>query len=76
MIKAYNEFVDFIAAGSTPESVMNFQPSQATCEHVAELIRREKSSMLSSEEAVELEHFLQLEHILRLAKAKARMLVE
>jgi hypothetical protein len=74
MIKAYNEFVDFIAAGSTPESVVNFAPSNAAKEYVADLIRREKTTGLSSEESSELEHFMQLEHIMRLAKAKARML--
>jgi len=74
MIKAYNEFVDFIAAGSTSEAVVNFTPSNATKEYVADLIRREKTTGLSAEESSELEHFMQLEHIMRLAKAKARTL--
>ena len=73
MIKAYNEFVDFIAAGSTPEAVANFTPSDATKEYVADLIQREKTTGLSAEESSELEHFMQLEHIMRLARAKARM---
>ena len=73
MIKPYNEFVDFIAAGSTPESVANFTPSNATKEYVADLIQREKTTGLSAEESSELEHFMQLEHIMRLARAKARM---
>lgn len=73
MIKAYNEFVDFIAAGSTPEAVANFTPSNATKDYVADLIRREKTTGLSAEESSELEHFMQLEHIMRLARAKARM---
>ena len=35
-------------------------------------IHREKTTGLSSEETAELEHYLQLEHIMRLAKARAR----
>lgn len=73
MIKAYNEIVDFIAAGSTPETVANFSASEETKKHVADLIHREKTIGLSTEEASELDHFLKIEHIMRLAKAKARM---
>jgi len=69
---AYEEFVDFIAAGATPSSVAAFQPSEATKERVENLIRREKNGGLSSEETAELNHFLQIEHLMRLAKSRAR----
>lgn len=69
---AYDEFVDFIAAGSTPQAVIDFQPSTETKALVADLIRRQKAESLSAEETAELEHFLQLEHLMRLAKARAR----
>jgi len=72
MILAYDEFVDFIAAGTTPQGVIDFRPSEATKEKVAELINRQKTSSLSSEEAAELTHFLHIEHLMRLAKARAR----
>jgi hypothetical protein len=72
MISAYEEIVEFIAAGVTPRMVAQFQPSQETKDRVADLIHREKTSGLSPEEATELEHYLQLEHIMRLAKARAR----
>jgi hypothetical protein len=38
---------------------------------VADLVAREKSGGLTSEEISELEHYLQLEHGMRLAKEKA-----
>jgi hypothetical protein len=41
---------------------------------VAELIHKEKSVGLSAEEATELEHYLTLEHMMRLAKDRARTL--
>ena len=69
---AYEEIVNFIAAGPTPQAVADFQPSAETKAHVAELIHREKTSGLSAEEKSELQHFLHLEHLMRLAKARAR----
>jgi len=36
---------------------------------------REKESQLTPEEASELAHFLELEHILRMAKARARLIL-
>jgi len=72
MILAYDEFVDFIAAGTTPQSVIDFLPSEETKAHVADLIRRQKSDALSPDETSELDHYLHVEHMMRLAKARAR----
>jgi hypothetical protein len=69
--RAYEEVVDFIAAES-PSKVVAFQPSEASRMRVAELVAREKDGRLTPEETSELEHHLQLEHIMRLAKARAR----
>ncbi|MEZ4863325.1 MAG: hypothetical protein R3C14_18555 [Caldilineaceae bacterium] len=68
----YTEIIDFLAAGTTPTSLIAFHPSEAAKQRVADLIQREKSSGLTSEERVELEHYLQLEHLMRLAKARAQ----
>jgi hypothetical protein len=73
MSAAYEEFVDFIAGGSTPESVIAFQPSQAAKDRVEELIYRGKTTGLSTEEASELNHCMLIEHVFRLAKARARL---
>ena len=70
--KAYEEVIDFIAAGTTPDNVVTFQPSEETKERVRHLIEQEKSVKLSPEEKSELDHYIQLEHIMRLAKARAR----
>jgi hypothetical protein len=71
-MKAYEEIIEFIARGTTPGNVAAFRPSEKTKERVAELIRREKTSALSPEEESELNHYLQMEHLMRLAKARAR----
>ncbi len=72
--RAYEEFIDFIASGPSPDTVATFQTSDVCKQRVAELIDREKTNGLSKEEKSELDHYLQLEHIMRLAKARARRL--
>jgi hypothetical protein len=71
-VKAYEEVIDFIAAGTTPQNVIAFHPSQAAQERVEDLLQREKEGELSPAEKSELDHYLQLEHLMRLAKARAR----
>ena len=72
---AYIEIIDFIAAGTTPEMVAQFRPSPETQQRVSDLIEREKEGALSLEEKAELNHFMELEHILRMAKARARQIL-
>jgi hypothetical protein len=71
MTKAHEELVNFIAGGSTPEAVVKFKASKATRERVNFLIRKEKAEGLRTQEKRELNDYLQLEHLMRLAKAKA-----
>jgi len=74
-VRAYEEIIDFIAAGSGPRSVIAFRPSEAARSRVRELVSREKADGLTPEETSELEHYLQLEHIMRLAKARAQQIL-
>ena len=74
-LRAYEEVVDFIAAGTSPQNVVAFRPSETAKERVADLIQREKTTSLSPDEKSELDHYLQLEHLMRLAKARARRYV-
>lgn len=70
-MRAYDEMVDFIAAGPSSRSVVMFRPSEEARSRAADLIRREKAAGLSSEETSEFEHYQQLEHLMRLAEARA-----
>jgi hypothetical protein len=72
MTRANEEVIDFIAAGTSSRDVVMFQPSETAKARVAELIQREKTTGLSPEEIAELNHYLHLEHVMRLAKARAR----
>jgi hypothetical protein len=74
--KAYEEVIEFIAAGSNPSSVVAFRPSAATRARVTDLLTRNRAGALSPEEDSELEHYLQLEHIMRLAKARAKQHIQ
>ncbi len=70
--KSYEEIIDFIAGGTTPETVVAFHPSECVQQRVAELVERSKDGSISAEEQSELEDNLQLEHIMIMAKARAR----
>ncbi len=72
MSRIYEEIVDFIARGTSPAQIAEFSPSQETRDRVADLIHREKTMELSKEETSEINHYLEIEHILRLTKARAR----
>ena len=70
--KSYEEIIDFIATGTTPEAVVAFRPSDSVQERVAELVERSKNGCISTEDQSELDDYLQLEHIMIMAKARAR----
>ena len=69
---AYLEVIDFLAAQIDPEALLAFHPSQAAQERVADLASRNGEGRLSEEEKQELSDFLQLEHLMIMAKAEAR----
>jgi hypothetical protein len=71
----YMELVDFVARGSTAEEVANFRPSPEAQKRVAELLEKQRESQLTDEETSELDGFVQIEHILGLARAKAQLIL-
>ncbi|HLL85671.1 MAG TPA: hypothetical protein VK420_23565 [Longimicrobium sp.] len=75
-MRVYEEVVNFIAAGASSRQVADFRASEDARRRVADLIHREKTTGLSTEETAELENAMQLEHIMRLAKARARLHLE
>ena len=68
--KVYDEVIEFIAA-SSPQNAIAFRPSEEAKAHVADLIFREKTEGISEDEKSELDHYLQIEHLMRLAMARA-----
>ena len=74
MTKAFEEIVGFVAAGASREEVLQFQASDETKARVEHLVRKEKTEGLLPEETSELDDYLRLEHLMRMAKARARSL--
>jgi len=72
-MNAYDELVDVIATGPAAERILQFRASEENQQRVADLLTREKTASLSPQETAELDRFLQLEHLVRLAKARASL---
>ncbi len=68
----YDEIIEFIASGPTPQEIIDFSVSEETKARVADLLRREKIRKLKWSEEGEVENLMYLEHIMRLVKARAR----
>lgn len=74
-LRAYDEVIEFIAEAN-PSKVLAFHPSEATQERVSDLVYREKTTGLLDEERAELNHYVWLEHVMRMAKARAHQLLK
>jgi hypothetical protein len=72
MILAYEEVVNFLAGGTTLQGIIDFGPSEAARDRVADLIRRQKTTSLSPDETAELNQYIHIEQLMRLVKARAR----
>jgi len=71
-MRAADEVVEFIAREISPGALANFRASESTRRRVWELVSKEKESGLTPDEKSELDDYERLEHLLILAKAKAR----
>ena len=69
--KVYDEIIEFIAGGTTPQSVIDFKLLHAAQERLEDLVYAHQTGELTPEEKKELDQFLTLEHIMTLAKARA-----
>lgn len=70
--RIYEKVVDLIASEPTAAQVIAFKPSDATRERFWGLVESEKAGEITPDEKSELDHYMQAEHIMRLAKARAR----
>lgn len=73
LAQAYDEILDFLAAGTTAESIARFRPSEEAQARVRELVERRTRGTISSGEDEELEEYLRLEHLMVMAKARAQV---
>jgi hypothetical protein len=71
-VRAADEVVEFLAREISPQALISFHPSDGTRRRVWELVQKEKEEGLTPEETGELDDYERLEHLLIVAKAKAR----
>jgi len=69
-LSIYDEVANFMAA-MNPEKVLAFKPSQLNQERLDSLLEKKKESGLTQEETSEVEHYLIINRIVGLAKARA-----
>lgn len=70
----YDSVADFIA-NMNPQKVMEFKADPEMQDRLEELLERERSVGLDNQEKDELDHYILLERLIRLAKAKAQHLL-
>lgn len=68
----YDSLAEFIA-NLDPVKVLGFHAPAKIQERVEELLEKQQDASLSKKEREELDHYLILEHIVRLAKSRARL---
>ncbi len=74
MIAEYNSVYDELAlflASLSPRKVLAYKSSIKAQLRVITLLQKNKDSGLSADESAEMERYMNVEHIVRLAKAKA-----
>ena len=74
-INAYDSLADFMASLDHVK-VLGFHAPKAIQERVEELLERQQEVSLEFSEKEELEHYMILEHIVRLAKSRARVQIK
>ena len=73
-LNVYDEVASFMAT-MNPEKVLAFTPSQTNQERLDFLLTKQQESQLNEAERSELEHFLIVNRIISLAKARASKLL-
>ena len=72
-MNACDELVDFLVGNIPSSKLAEFHSSEDARLRIWMLVEKEKQSGLLPEERLELDDYLKLDHLLILAKAKARM---
>jgi hypothetical protein len=71
--QAVEEVLEFLTSSPTPEQIIAFRPSEMTQERVRYLLEQNKANLLSEDEQIELNEFSQVEHWMRMLKARSNL---
>jgi hypothetical protein len=67
--RVFDEIIDFIPQ---PQQILNYKPSKSTQNRLDDLLEKKRNEQLSDDELHELDQFIMTEHIMRIAKIKAK----
>ena len=70
--RAFDEIIDLLTSCPTPEEILSFRPSKKMQSRVSQLLEKKRIANLTKEEEKEMEHYMIIEHIMRMAKLRAR----
>jgi hypothetical protein len=70
--RAYDEIIDFITSSPDLKDVLNFRPPSTVIKRVEDLLYKKKTAELSNDENTELDRFMLIEHIMIMAKKRAK----
>ena len=76
MSRAFEELVGFIASRPSAYNWIAFRASGEAQFRVSQLLNAERETGLSEEDTSELDEYLRLEHVVRIAKAHARLMLQ
>jgi hypothetical protein len=65
------EVLEFLAGLPSPEEILTLKPSERFDSHVRELLAKSREGSLNPQEEEEWERYEFLEHLVRMAKARA-----
>lgn len=69
-INIYDELAELLA-NMDPKKVIQFHASKKAQKRLEQLLEKNKEGALNEDEKIEIERFMAVEHIVRLAKARA-----
>jgi len=69
-VNIYDELAELLA-NMNPAKVIQFHASKGAQQRLEELLEKNKEGALTEDEKIEIERFMTVEHIVRLAKARA-----
>ena len=69
----FQEMIDFLARGPSPEQIAAFKVSPSAQARLEELLEKNRENELTDEEAAELDIYEQINHVMLLLKARARL---
>lgn len=73
-MKIYEEIANFIAKSAGAEKLTAFRPSKAVARRVEALTQKHKTGVITKAERDELDHYVMMEHVMSMAKARSHRL--